>query len=609
MYLTSYISTFFIFAALVFSSCAYQPQSNMIPQYGLSEKSMEEVQADSIYKKDLAYVQKNDTDQDAIDKYISQAFYELEFHPGSKYLVDDLNRAWLLDSLNPHVYMGFALHEMANDNTEKAIRYYKKYRELYEKTPIPRPKKIEEAPKNTHPIYVYGKLISLKKDNGHDGHWEINWPAIRVSGDDEKIDRYLKNSNVLPENERYVLKQNLYMNRKRPFYTVGEIRLQSVFDEESGIWKQVSKDSIFRFEYVERQGLYLNEEQKSLVTLGKTHVPDSSARVFLLKPYALLSDSLAIDSYTEKITGSEDLDSPTKLRFKPYQEKTFHNSMDKPQVRSGINRSLQEEKYDSMRVYLDIAEQYNKQYGSMPLNAQEHTLLFFLEEQISKDGSISKKTLKKMMEKWFITGSSDSLALLLAHRLNPHHLSRTMDKKFFARSQVSPLVNINMGNLKRYLGSYSSGFTIGMDCCYAYACAGMGIGPLIDESPGEVVYKNDIESIDKRGDIYWTLGVRPFYSRSFDVVLHGLLSIRPLTLDDGDSTTVYAKNLGIGTTISRTIHSFYKRDMPSFIQTIDLRLKMDYLWNRAPKEIRDFKGHTLSISLQIALGHSSFKYQ
>jgi hypothetical protein len=191
----------------------------MIPQYGLSEKSMEEVQADSIYKKDLAYVQKNDTDQDAIDKYISQAFYELEFHPGSKYLVDDLNRAWLLDSLNPHVYMGFALHEMANDNTEKAIRYYKKYRELYEKTPIPRPKKIEEAPKNTHPIYVYGKLISLKKDNGHDGHWEINWPAIRVSGDDEKIDRYLKNSNVLPENERYVLKQNLYMNRKRPFYT------------------------------------------------------------------------------------------------------------------------------------------------------------------------------------------------------------------------------------------------------------------------------------------------------------------------------------------------------------------------------------------------------
>ena len=278
----------FIFAALVFSSCAYQPQSNMIPQYGLSEKSMEEVQADSIYKKDLAYVQKNDTDQDAIDKYISQAFYELEFHPGSKYLVDDLNRAWLLDSLNPHVYMGFALHEMANDNTEKAIRYYKKYRELYEKTPIPRPKKIEEAPKNTHPIYVYGKLISLKKDNGHDGHWEINWPAIRVSGDDEKIDRYLKNSNVLPENERYVLKQNLYMNRKRPFYTVGEIRLQSVFDEESGIWKQVSKDSIFRFEYVERQGLYLNEEQKSLVTLGKTHVPDSSARVFLLKPYALL---------------------------------------------------------------------------------------------------------------------------------------------------------------------------------------------------------------------------------------------------------------------------------------------------------------------------------
>ncbi|HPW95030.1 MAG TPA: hypothetical protein PLT31_07590, partial [Fibrobacteraceae bacterium] len=492
MHFTPYISTFFIFAALVFSSCAYQPIR--VPEYGLSEKSMEEVQADSIYKKDLAYVQKNDTDQDAIDKYISQAFYELEY---IKYSIVDLNSAWLLDSLNPHVYMGFALHEMANGNTEKAIRYYKKYRELYEKTPIPRPKKIEEAPKNTHPIYVYGKLISLKKDNGHDGHWEINWPAIRVSGDDEKIDRYLKNSNVLPENERYVLKQNLYMNRKRPFYTVGEIRLQSVFDEESGIWKQVSKDSIFRFEYVERQGLYLNEEQKSLVTLGNTDVPDSSARVFLLKPYALLSDSLAIDSYTEKIIGSENLDSPTKLRFKPYQEKTFHNSMDKPQVRSGINRSLQEEKYDSMRVYLDIAEQYNKQYGSMPLNAQEYTLLFFLEEQISKDGSISKKTLKKMMEKWFITGSSDSLALLLAHRLNPHHLSRTMDKKFFARSQVSPLVNINMGNLKRYLGSYSSGFTIGMDCCYAYACAGMGIGPLIDESPGEVVYKNDIESIDE----------------------------------------------------------------------------------------------------------------
>mgnify|MGYP003294503869 CR=1 FL=1 len=433
-----------IFSCLLFWGCTYHPPINELPLYGFPERSMEEISNDSLFQRDLKSV-KNDND---IDRYIAEGFSTLKDIPyAGSIAIRSFNKAWLLDSLNPHIYMGYALAELErwNGTVQNAINYYTKYLELYKKNPIPRPTKQEkifeenEAVESANlPKYVYGKLISLEKDNGYDGHWEENWPSIAITDDDNVVRHYLLESNTLHENERNALNLNMRKNfnegkrTKISFYTQGEIKIFAYYDEKSAKWITAPKDSIFTFTYVERTGLFFSEEQKSLVNLGKAKKPDSTARIFLLKPYAFQNGSLVLNSYSEKISGDLLPGSPYTLKLTPYQEKTLLHSPSKIQVRSGIIHALTEEKYDSLRIFLDAALEIEKIYGSMPISDREYILLSLLNNSIPND-SIFRKKLKtetlRESKKHSSPEIKDSLNLLITYRLYPQIHTVEFEKK------------------------------------------------------------------------------------------------------------------------------------------------------------------------------------
>lgn len=434
-----------IFSCLLFWGCTYHPPINELPLYGFPERSMEEISNDSLFQRDLKSV-KNDND---IDRYIAQGFSTLKDIPyAGSIAIRSFNKAWLLDSLNPHIYMGYALAELErwNGTVQNAINYYTKYLELYKKNPIPRPTKQEkifeenEAVESANlPKYVYGKLISLEKDNGYDGHWEENWPSIAITDDDNVVRHYLLESNTLHENERNALNLNMRKNfnegkrTKISFYTQGEIKISAYYDEKSAKWITAPKDSIFTFTYVERTGLFFSEEQKSLVNLGKAKTPDSTARIFLLKPYAFQNGSLVLNSYSEKISRDSLPGSPYTLKLTPYQEKTLLHSPSKIQVRSGIIHALTEEKYDSLRIFLDAALEIEKIYGSMPISDKNYILLTLLDSRAPNNQKIQEKIENEYARKLNRQASpeiKDSLKLLITYRLYPRILSDEFEERF-----------------------------------------------------------------------------------------------------------------------------------------------------------------------------------
>ena len=122
---------------LVLGGCAYHPPSRELPEYGRSEKTWAEVEADSIYKYDLKKFKWADSAEKDANNYIKEGFNKIA-ERSYTFAVEPFNKAWLLDSLNPHIYMGFALTEMWKGETKNAVRYYAKYRELYEKNPVSR---------------------------------------------------------------------------------------------------------------------------------------------------------------------------------------------------------------------------------------------------------------------------------------------------------------------------------------------------------------------------------------------------------------------------------------------------------------------------------------
>jgi hypothetical protein len=266
--------------------------------------------------------------------------------------------------------MGFALYEMArwNGSKKRAIEYYTKYRNLYQKNPIPCPHKtnLEEditPDSSKKDNLIYGKLIALKKDNGRDGYSEINWASIAIGVSLDDVVYHLKTSNILPENERFTLSNYLYAKeiKARGLYIEGEINVIKFFDKQSGEWKQAPKDSIYRFSFVEYQGLFFNEEKGVLVTLGKTSLPDTSARIFRLKPYAILNDALIMDSYSENMHQNELRNiSPKYLKLHPYQTRNIYPRFRGIPVRSSIIRALDIGKYDSLRIYLNTALELEK---------------------------------------------------------------------------------------------------------------------------------------------------------------------------------------------------------------------------------------------------------
>ena len=446
--------------SVIFLGCTYHPPINEIPQYGYPEISMDDIKANPLYQKDLAYAQRADSTHEAVNQLIAEGFARLEHeHSGfhnNPYIIESFNRAWLLDSLNPHIYMGFALYEMAdwnNGSRKKAVEYYTKYRNLYQKNPIPCPRKtdleddiVRDSSKKDN--FVYGKLIALKKDNGRDGYSEINWASIAIDVSLNDVVYHLKTSNILPENERYVLLS--YLSDKgikaRGLYIEGEINVIKFFDKQSGEWKQAPKDSIYKFSYVEYQGLFFNEEHGELVTLGNTFIPDSSARIFQLKPYAMLNDTLIMDSYSKDIL-PKDLQkiSPNDLELRPYQEKLLYPKTPKTAIRSSIIQALDEGRNDSLRVYLNTALELEKKYGAMPITNKEFLLLNLLDLHTEGNSTITKKMDEEWKNKFFRNKKEarlyDTLELLIAYRCYPYFNSTEFEKKMDALPNSSELKN------------------------------------------------------------------------------------------------------------------------------------------------------------------------
>ena len=140
----------------------------------------------------------------------------------------------------------------------------------------------------------------------------------------------------------------------------------------------------------------------------------------------------------------------------------------------------------------------------------------------------------------------------------------------------------------------------------------MGMNIFGGKATGNPLYNKDLETNYLTGNgasVFWELGVRPFYNKHMDLELHGILDISLYSIDDADSSNTGNLNFGIGTSFSYSIHSFTSNKNINKLATFDIRLKLDYIWNRAPKRFKEFQGNTLSLALQVGFGFTSFRYE
>ena len=128
--------------------------------------------------------------------------------------------------------------------------------------------------------------------------------------------------------------------------------------------------------------------------IGMPSIPDSSARVFLLKPNVFQSDTLVPYGYSKMFTENElSKKNPNSLKLEPYQERTYiEPSPIKTPVRSSIARALFEGKYDSLRTYLDLARELENHYGYMPLTDEEYARISLLGSDFLSDSTDRKST-------------------------------------------------------------------------------------------------------------------------------------------------------------------------------------------------------------------------
>ena len=268
----------------------------------------------------------------------------------------------------------------------------------------------------------------------------MTWPGVAIS--DENYDLrhdFLQESNIIPENERYILILKLFNDKKRKFYTVGRLKIIEFFDKETQQWVKAPEDSVYEFSYVEHQGMFFNEEMKSLVTLGQTSTPDSSARIFLLKPYAKLDGDLVLNSYSEHIPHNELHNFvPQNVHFIPYQMKSPISVPSEIPVRSSIIRALDEGKLDSLRTYLNAALRLEKYYGAMPISDYEFSLLNLLDKNTVSDSTVYHKIYQELnstITPWI----NHTLHILIAYRSYPYVFSDEFNKKINALPKSSLL--------------------------------------------------------------------------------------------------------------------------------------------------------------------------
>ena len=689
-----------IVCSLVLGGCAYRPPVNELVEYGRDEIAWEEIEADSIYQRDLKYARVADSLHDGVNRYIEDGFKTIR-RGAHRYAVEYFNKAWLLDSLNPHIYMGFALTEMWRGNVKSAVKHYAKYRELYEKNPVPRyavaaasdsvvavpsdsviipppdsaavavsdsiipvpsdsiaaatmdsttaavPDTVAVATPDTVTIapdiapsesYVYGKLVSFKNDWGF--RLEPEWCDVAISNANEELKDRMLNSDVLPENERLILYRHYIKNYSPVRYVAAEIKVLKIFDKASGKWVAPPKDSVYSFSFVEREGLFLDEEIRRLVSFRAPAVPDSSARVFLLKPYAYRDDALTFRSYSDKLTEQELANvAPKKLKLKPYQERHYiEPSPIETPVRSSIVRALVDGRYDSLRTFLNMALELEKHYGEKPLSDGEYVRISLLDSAVLADSVTIQKgaSMRAPLEDISV---NDSLKLLIAYRSYPYvftdeffdkvnpspqkinlinmaqqpfysSVAKIPDNRTGFRTHFGPRVNVYEGSIHDVIGPASVGGELNVEGCLLYGCLGVGFS-IYGQVDGEETIMYDGEEYDRSlsGDVSFllSLGIRPFVHRHGDLELYGIANLAGYSVEDSTVKTIFTGNFGVGAAVT---YLFFDSDRGIKDDSMlkDVRFKAEYFWNSSPKKTEGLDGHTLAFSLQFGFGMTSYTY-
>ena len=641
-----------ILSLLILGGCTYRPPIKELPEYGRDEIAWEEIEADSIYQRELKFARMADSSHNGASYYVEEGFKTIR-RGAHSYAVEDFNKAWLLDSLNPHVYMGFALTEMWKGNVKSAVKYYAKYRELYEKNPVPRfpavatsdsvtavPSDSVAATPDTslRESYVYGKLVSLKNDWGF--RLEPEWCDVSISSANEEfVDSMLK-SDVLPENERLILYRHYIKSHAPVRYVEAEIKVLKIFDKASGKWVAPPKDSVYRFSFVEREGLFLDEEARRLVELRTPSVPDPSARVFMLKPYAFRNAPLALRSYSDKLTEQELANTALeKLKLKPYQERHYiEPSPIETPVRSGIAHALAEGKYDSLRTFLNIALELEKHYGEKPLSDGEYVRISLLDSGALADSVTAQKgaSMRAPLEDISV---NDSLKLLIAYRSYPYvftdeffdkvslssqkislinmaqqpfysSFAKIPDNRMGFRTHFGPRVNVYEGSIRDVIGPASVGGEVNIQGCLLYGCLSAGFS-IYGQVDGEETIIYDGKEYDRSltGDVSFlvSLGIRPFVHRHGDLELYGIMNLAGYSVEDSTVKSIFTPNFGVGAAVT---YIFFDSDrgIKDGSMLKDVRFKAEYYWNSSPKKTEGLDGHTLAFSLQFGFGQTSYTF-
>ena len=641
-----------ILSLLILGGCTYRPPIKELPEYGRDEIAWEEIEADSIYQRELKFARMADSSHNGASYYVEEGFKTIR-RGAHSYAVEDFNKAWLLDSLNPHVYMGFALTEMWKGNVKSAVKYYAKYRELYEKNPVPRfpavatsdsvtvvPSDSVAATPDTslRESYVYGKLVSLKNDWGF--RLEPEWCDVSISSANEEFVDSMLNSDVLPENERLILYRHYIKSYAPVRYVEAEIKVLKIFDKASGKWVAPPKDSVYRFSFVEREGLFLDEEARRLVRLGTPSILDFSARVFLLKPYAFRNAPLALRSYSDKLTEQELANTALeKLKLKPYQERHYiEPSPIETPVRSGIAHALAEGKYDSLRTLLNIALELEKYYGEKPLSDGEYVRISLLDSGALADTVTARKgaSLRDPLEDIRV---NDSLKLLIAYRSYPYvftdeffdkvspssqkislinmaqqpfysSFAKIPDNRMGFRTHFGPRVNVYEGSIRDVIGPASVGGEVNIQGCLLYGCLSAGFS-IYGQVDGEETIIYDGKEYDRSltGDVSFlvSLGIRPFVHRHGDLELYGIMNLAGYSVEDSTVKSIFTPNFGVGAAVT---YIFFDSDrgIKDGSMLKDVRFKAEYYWNSSPKKTEGLDGHTLAFSLQFGFGQTSYTF-
>ena len=624
--LTTFCSLFF--------GCALNPPINTVPEFGHYEKSHMQSEADQQFVYQVRLAQKKDPSLDPVKYYIDNGFNALK-QGQFELAVKRLNQAWLLDSLAPDIYLGFAIAELQDNNAKSAIKYYEKYRTFAAERPtLPTQDTLETAGQGStiKQAFIYGKLISLNKnDNDY-------WPSQILANEHHNTSVQIEKSKFIPENEK-----TLFTNRTRATVVFAKIQVQQYFNDSTKQWMNAPADSVYDFWFVEHQGLFPNEEHQCLAKLGETSTPDSSSRIFEIKPYAFFDDPQALESYSKPISENElaSID-PSTIERTPYQKKEFIKPPFNESIRSKIAHALSVGDLDSIRAYLTKAKELELLYGNTVLSNFEYVQIAALDVDAFADSILWDKAQSLSNFSGFSQTYKDTLELLAIYRSYPHIYADSfysqlrkypkghylvkatrrpflnsskiiLDNRIAARIFIGPTIRFYDDKSAKTLGSKAIGANANLEFCFIRGCLGFGGGataPIGHKT--KFIYKDQEyqrSSSDFDGSMQVHLGARPLLRETFDIELYGLMNLSTYATNNENSQAVAALDFGFGIAFTSALFTFRPLLAPKSQANFNVRIKGDYLWNRTPSKCKGPNGHVLALSIQIGMGGSSYRFE